>query len=101
MYEITFILNDESETKNIKSLLESLEGKITEEKAWGERELAYPVQKLRSAKYFTWTFTIPPKNLAELKRKLNFNEKMIRFLLLKLDIKKLKKESTETKSKSN
>lgn len=101
MYEITFLLNDESETKNIKSLLESLEGKVAEEKAWGERELAYPVKKLRTAKYFTWTFTIPPKNLAELKRKLNFNEKLLRYLLLKLDEKKLKKESATKKTENN
>jgi small subunit ribosomal protein S6 len=82
-YELTFLLQDEAEAKNIKTLIKDLEGKITEEKAWGERALTYPINKLISAKYFTWHIQLSAKNMAELKKKLNFNDNLLRYLLLK------------------
>ena len=85
MYELTFLLNEEAELKAIKSLLESLEGKIISEKNWGEMPLAYPIKKQREAKYFTWKVDIATSKISEFKRKLNFNEKLLRYLLLKVD----------------
>jgi ribosomal protein S6 len=85
MYELTFLLNEESELKSIKSLLESLEGKIVNERSWGELPLAYSIKKQHQAKYFTWKIDIATNKILEFKRKLNFNEKLLRYLLLKVD----------------
>lgn len=81
-YELTFLLNDEEEIKTIASLLKSLEGKIVEEKKWGKMQFAYPIKKLESANYYTWIINMDKKNVPEFKKKLNFNEKLIRHLIL-------------------
>lgn len=81
-YELTFLLDGEEELKPIASLLESLSGKIIEEKKWGKMSLAYPIKKKSSLDFFTWTIEIDKENVTELKTKLNFNEKLIRYLLL-------------------
>jgi small subunit ribosomal protein S6 len=84
-YELTFLLPEEAEVESIKKLLTSLDGKVTEEQKWGKRQLAYPIQKQMEAFYFTWMLDMPPQQMAELKRQLNFNEKLLRYLLLKVE----------------
>jgi len=83
-YEFTFLLPDEAEVESIRSLITSLNGKISDEVKWGKRELSYPMKKLYEAFYITWQLDIAPKQLTELKKKLNFNEKLLRYLLLKV-----------------
>lgn len=81
-YELIFLLNEESELATIKKLIESHSGKVLEEQLWGKKTLAYPIKKLRSANFYSWKFEIDEKNVTELRKKLNFNEKLIRYLLL-------------------
>lgn len=81
-YELIFLLNEESELGVIKKLIESHSGKILEEQSWGKKTLAYPIKKLRSSNFYSWKFEIDEKNVTELRKKLNFNEKLIRYLLL-------------------
>lgn len=82
-YELTFLVNDAADAKDVKSTLESFDGKIVEEKPWGKRALAYPIDKLESAEYFTYMIQIDPAKIEDFKTKMNFNEKIIRYLLLK------------------
>jgi len=81
-YEMTFLLNEESELKNIKETIESLSGKIVKENDLGKKILAYPIKKLNSARFYNFLIEIDKGKLLELKKKLNFNEKLIRYLLL-------------------
>ncbi|OGK24665.1 30S ribosomal protein S6 [Candidatus Roizmanbacteria bacterium RIFCSPLOWO2_01_FULL_37_13] len=83
-YEFTFLLPEEAEAKNIKELVKSLNGKIEEEEKWGKKDLVYSIKKNISAYYFHLLFSMEQKNINELKKKLNFNEKLIRYLLLKV-----------------
>lgn len=85
VYELTFLLNEEEEIKNLKILIESLKGKVTKEEKWGKKTLSYPIKKNISANFYSWSIEMSPKEVKELKRKLGFNEKLIRFLLLKID----------------
>lgn len=82
-YDFVFLLNEEEELKNIKGLLKSFSGKITDEKLWGQKTLAYPVKKQGTAKFYEWKLEIGPESVSEFKRKLNFNDKLLRYLLLK------------------
>lgn len=82
MYELTFILNDEAELKTISSLITSLKGKVVSEKKWERHEFAYPIGKITSGNYYTWMIEMGAKDISELKKRLNFNEKMIRYLIL-------------------
>ncbi len=81
-YELTFLTKEETELKNIKELVESFKGKVTLEEKWGEKTLAYSIKKNHTALFYNFQFEIDKKNVLELKNKLNFNEKILRYLLL-------------------
>jgi small subunit ribosomal protein S6 len=94
-YELTFLVNDESEVKTIKDIVESVSGKVEKEEKWGKKTLAYPIEKATEAYFSSWVIEIEPNNILELKKKLNFNDKLIRYLLLKMDSKPDKKETSK------
>lgn len=85
-YELTFLLETEEEVKSVQDLITALKGKILKEEAWGKKALSYRIKKHRSAFYYHNSFDIDRKNIQELRKKLNFNEKIIRYLLLKADL---------------
>ena len=81
-YELTFLLNEEKELVVIKELLKGAGVKILEEVAWGKKNLIYPIKKQMSASFYHWTLDADRKNVTELRKKLNYNEKLLRYLLL-------------------
>ena len=81
-YELTFLTKEEAELKNIKELVESFKGKVSKEEKWGEKTLSYSIKKNHTAFFYNFQFEIDKKNVLELKNKLNFNEKILRYLLL-------------------
>jgi len=85
-YTLTFLLNEEEGLKTLKSLLQSFKVKLIKEEDWGEKTLAYPIKKNHTAHYYNWQFDIEDKKINELRRKLDFDEKLIRYLLLKLEV---------------
>ena len=84
-YNLTFLLNEESELKTLKELVASLDCKIVKEEKWGEKTLAYPIKRLLKAVYYQWQLEMPKTNAMELRKRLQFNEKLIRYLLLAID----------------
>jgi small subunit ribosomal protein S6 len=84
-YDLTFLLNEESELKTLKELVASLDCKIVKEEKWGEKTLAYPIKGLLKAVYYQWHLEMPKTNAMELRKRLQFNEKLIRYLLLAID----------------
>lgn len=84
-YELTVLLADEKDIKPVQEYIASLEGTITEDKKWGERTLSYPVKKQTKAHYVSLRFNMAAKNVLELKKKLNYDEQLMRYLLLKAD----------------
>lgn len=85
IYDFVFLLNEDKELMNIKQLITSLKGKVLEENKLGEKKLAYPIKKNNSANMYEWTVELEPSALAEFKKKLGFNEKLLRSLLLKVE----------------
>ena len=81
-YELTFLIKEETELKSVKELIESYKGKITKEDRWGEKTLAYPINKNHTALYYNFQFEIDKKNVLDFKNKLNLDEKILRYLLL-------------------
>ncbi|MBI2051614.1 30S ribosomal protein S6 [Candidatus Roizmanbacteria bacterium] len=82
-YEFIFLLNEKEELKKLKELIVSISGKLTEEKSWGKKTLSYSIKKNSSADFYEWKLELTPSKISELKKKLSFNEKLIRYLLLK------------------
>ena len=86
MYALTFLLTDKEEVKKLKELVTS-SGKLVEEESWGSRRLAYPIKKAASADFYNWMVELEEKDMQELRRKLQLEEKLLRYLLLKVDAK--------------
>ncbi len=84
-YEITFLLNEDKELPTLKALIASYKGKILKEDDWGVKPLSYPIKKSTAAHFYNWRLEIKSANMSDLKRKLNFNEKLMRYLILSVD----------------
>ncbi|MCL4374947.1 30S ribosomal protein S6 [Patescibacteria group bacterium] len=84
-YELTVLLEKEDYAKAVKTLLGELKIKIDSETGWGKKTLAYPIKKHHNMYYFIWKISGPAAQLPELKKKLNFDETIVRYLLLKLN----------------
>lgn len=80
-YQLVFLLKKKEEEEIIKKIVENF-AKIIKTETWGEKTLAYPIKKNHKAYYFNYIIEIDPKKTLELKRKLNFEEKLLRYLLL-------------------
>jgi small subunit ribosomal protein S6 len=81
-YELTLLLAKKEDQEKVKKILEATNASIIKEEAWGEKTLAYPIKKHRTAFFFNFILEMNPKEIFELKRKLNFEEKILRYLLL-------------------
>lgn len=81
-YSFVFLTNDQSEPARLKELITSLEGTVSEEKPMGKKTFAYPIDKVESAEYYEWAFQMPAAKMTEFKKKLSFEDNLIRYLLL-------------------
>ena len=85
-YDFTFLLNQEEELKIIKDLIASLKGKVTKEDSWGKKTLAFPIKKITVANFYNWQIEMETKVMKEFKKKLDYNEKLIRYLILNSEL---------------
>lgn len=81
-YELTFLLNEEKELAVLRDLLKSLNVTLTKENAWGKKALCYPINKQIQAAFYHWEIIVDRKVVGELRKRLNYNENLIRYLLL-------------------
>ena len=91
-YEVVIILNPEATEevqknffKNRKEIIESFEGQINHVDTWWKRRLANPIKKYSLGNYFHSTFTAKPKAIAELERKMNIDDNVLRYQHVVLD----------------
>lgn len=82
-YEITYLVGTEEQSKAVVALITSTGATYKETKDWGERSLAYPIHKLTKARYYTGLIQTIPTNVVDIKKKLNFSDALIRFLIVK------------------
>lgn len=81
-YELTVIVRNEKDVEAVKSIIKEFSGKVEKEQKWGKRDLAYPIKKETSAFYFTYELGLEPKSISDIKKKMNYDEKIIRYLLI-------------------
>ena len=91
-YEMMFIVKatiDEakvSETaENLKSVITSMKGEITDSKDLGQKKLAYPIKKELTGFYFVVNFNANNEIVAELDRKARIDELVLRHMIIRLD----------------
>lgn len=110
-YETVFIVTpvlSEAQMKEavmkFRSLITDEGGEIIHEEDWGLRKLAYPIQKKSTGFYNLIEFKSSPEFIGKLETEYRRDERIIRFLTLKLDkyaaeysAKKRNQKQTETK----
>lgn len=89
-YEIMFIVKSDMEEAEIKKTAESLKTVLTdkkaniiEEKAMGQRELAYEINKFKTGYYFLYVVEADAEAIAEFNRVVGINECVLRHLVVK------------------
>lgn len=50
---------------------------------WGNRKLAYPIKKYKTAHYVQYVYTAPGTMIPELERNLGYEESVLRYLTVK------------------
>ena len=91
-YEAVFIMNpvlsaeQVAETvQKVKGLIEAKAGKVLNEEDWGLKKMAYPIQHKRSGFYHLLEFQAPGDSIQGLEVELKRDERIMRFLTMKMD----------------
>ncbi len=91
-YEITFIIRPDIEEAQIKKIAEDMkkvltDGKanIIEEKAMGQRELAYEINKFQTGYYYLYVVEASTEAVKEFDRVVRINENLLRHLIVKVE----------------
>lgn len=89
-YEIMFIVKPDleetaikNEAESLKKVLTNLEAKIVEEKAMGQRELAYEIKKYKNGYYFLFVVEGSHESIKEFDRLAGINENILRHLIIR------------------
>ena len=91
-YEIMFIVKPDleeaaikKEADNLKKVLTDHKAKIVEEKAMGQRELAYEIKKYKNGYYFLFVVEAEPEATKEFDRLARINENLLRHLIVRVN----------------
>ena len=91
-YELVFIIHPEVADdaldpliNNITQYITGKEGTVIEVARWGRKKLAYPIKHLLEGNYILIKFKLDPSANKELENNLKISEKIIRYLLIKID----------------
>ena len=92
-YEIMFIVKPDleeaaikKEAENLKKVLTDRKCKINEEKAMGQKELAYEINKYKNGYYFLYVIeTDNNEAISEFDRLARLNENILRHLVIRVD----------------
>ena len=90
-YETMFIVDPTNGEDAIKATVTKFTGLISsnaelvEVNEWGKRRLAYPINDKSEGYYTIVTFKSEPSFPAELERRFNIDEEILRYLVIKLD----------------
>ena len=91
-YEMMFIVRPDMEeaeirktAENMKKVVTDANAKVVEEKAMGQRELAYEIKKFNTGYYYLFVVEAPIEAEQEFNRVARINENLLRHLIVKVD----------------
>ena len=90
-YEVMFIIDAALEEDKKEAAVEMVKGIISDGgevgkvNVWGNRKLAYPIQKKNEGYYVVVEFTAKPELPKELDRRLKISDSIIRHLIVNKD----------------
>lgn len=102
-YEIGFVINPEASEEEVKKIIDSIVeiiknagGNIENVDEWGRRKLAYPVQRHNEGIYVFINANMIGSTFVAIERRLKLTEKVMRFIVLRMDD-KMKKANRLTR----
>lgn len=91
-YEIMYIINPtvleegrETVIAKVNEILTTAGANIAKTEKWGERKLAYPIDKKKTGFYVLVTLEMDGTKLVDVERKLNITEEVMRYIIVKKD----------------
>jgi len=91
-YELVFIIAPDGEDENIQDVVDKVStwiqadgGEVTKVDVWGQRQLAYPIQRFNEGTYVLMNAQLKPDALNELERNLKLDTAVIRYLLVRMN----------------
>ena len=91
-YEMMFIVRPDMEEAEIRKTAESMKkvltdanAKVVEEKAMGQRELAYEIRKFNTGYYYLFVVEANAEAEQEFSRVARINESLLRHIIVKVD----------------
>tara|TARA_B000000532_G_C18817101_1_gene384205 strand:+ start:267 stop:593 length:327 start_codon:yes stop_codon:yes gene_type:complete len=91
LFEHIIMLRQDLSTSDLENILKiheeaisELNGNIVYKESWGLRNLAYPIKENKKAFYEFMNIEIPQEKIKEFNSKLNLNDKIIRYLSIKV-----------------
>ncbi len=88
-YELVVILDPEANAEEqekllakIKKIVADAEGKVSQTKELGKKELFSPISKKKAGIFYVLNFSAPGASVASIRQKLQLEEKILRFLLV-------------------
>lgn len=91
LYHPDLEIDLEKATSKVEKIFTDNGGKVTNVDNWGKRKLAYPVKKNESAVYVFYTLELPGEGVRKIESTLNITDEVIRFLIVRPDLKKIAK----------
>lgn len=105
-YEIAVLYHPDLEVDlskaedRVKKIFTDNGGKVTKTDNWDKRKLAYPIKKQEHAVYVFYMVEIPPENVGKIEAALNITDEVIRYLVVKPDVKGMAKAEELKKEKA-
>ena len=80
-YELMFILSPDFPEEEWRAKVKDV--KVLKEEIWGKRVLAYPIKHFSEGVYVLLNFEAAPAKVKDLEKKLNLDEDLLRFLIVR------------------
>lgn len=90
-YELTILIPEDKEGKEsarvikiVTDFAKKTKGEVNKQESWGAKHLAYPIKKLGVAQYEHFVLTLEPSVQPELDKTLRMDEKILRYMFVRV-----------------
>lgn len=105
-YEIAVLYHPDLEVdltkaeEKVTKIITSNGGKVVSTDNWGKRKLAYVIKKQEHAVYVFYTVEMPAEGVRKVEATLNITDEVIRYLIVRPDLKKIAKAEADKAEKA-
>jgi small subunit ribosomal protein S6 len=91
LYDPDLEIDLEKATSRVEKIFTDNAAKITKVDNWGKRKLAYTIKGHESGIYVFYTLDIAPENVRKIETILNITDEIVRFLIVRPDLRAIAK----------